>query len=91
MSAFVEVELTAEQVVNAMGQDGMFLHEVLSQITEAADAGLLRDNVYDLGMIGERHQVIYMATGLHTLLDALTSGHEMGGNDPIDPKEYGND
>lgn len=60
MTVFLSVAVSAEDVIGGMNDDGQFIAEILEEMAEAFDMGLLIDNCLDVfrGMSDEMQDKI---------------------------------
>jgi hypothetical protein len=72
--AFVQVELGAEAIADAMNEDAEFMLQVLSVLSERTNMGLLRDNAADLGMSMTPDRAAYIFDNLTDLASAVRDG-----------------
>lgn len=81
--AFIQTEITAEAVIDAMNEDGGFALEMWREIANGLHQGLLLDNTLDLLRAVPVEECIFITQHLKTIPDFLADHieHETGKED----------
>lgn len=74
---FIEAEITAEDVADAMNAEGVFLVEMLRTIAERVDMGMLRDNVSDVAGQMSKSDATYIHSQFASLAETIKDGFNM--------------
>ena len=75
--AYMNVEISADDVADAMNEDGAFMKDLFQVIIQRAEMGLLRDNLSDIAGGMEAGEARHMADQLSALSEVVRSGHNM--------------
>lgn len=75
--ARIDVEMEAEDIADAMNDDGLFMLEMLRIIAERVDLGLMRDNAADIASLLSPKEAAHLAVQFSSLSEAIKSGFNM--------------
>jgi hypothetical protein len=75
--ARIDVDIEAEDIADAMNEDGAFMLEMLRIIAERVDMGMMRDNAFDLSSQLSPDEAKYLAAQFSSLSEAIKSGFNM--------------
>lgn len=81
--AFVQAQVDADDIADAMNEDGSFLWHMLRVISERTHAGLLRDNAGDIAMSLAKDQAEFVSAMLADLGRAVKDGYNLANHDII--------
>ena len=83
MSQYMSVEVSGEMVTELMNEDGHFLSEVLTAITEYSSMGLLKDNAADVAAGMSADRAAFVSGELIALGTAMRDGFNMSNLEQI--------
>lgn len=74
MPQFISVEISGEEIANAMAEDGVFALEVWETLAERIDMGAMRDDAWDIASKCTRARAKYLSNQFQSLADAFAFG-----------------
>ena len=69
--AFIQTEITAEAVIEAMNEDSSFAHDMWLEIAQGLHQGLLLDNTLDLLRVMDIGDCIHISNTLKMIPDLI--------------------
>jgi hypothetical protein len=75
--AHISAEISAEDVLDLMNENGEFMKDMLVGMAERINMGMLRDNASDLASNMSPEKVKFLAAHFKDLGEAMVSGYKM--------------
>lgn len=79
----IQVDLEADEIADAMFEDGEFMWQVMKVLAERVDMGMMRDNAGDVAGQVEPQEAAFVAYGFALLSEAIKNGHNMATGNEI--------
>ena len=80
---YINADITADDVVDLMNEDGNFMKDMFQVIAQRAEMGLLSDNLGDIAGQMKRGEAQHLADRLAGLSQTVRDGHNMANLEQI--------